>query len=428
MITLIKNLLELRRLRRNIWLSEEELRQIQELKLKKIIKHAYENVIYYRKLFDSVEIKPEYIKSLQDMSKIPITTKDTIKNKSIDELLARGVDKRRCIKETTSGSTGRPLTLYLDYREKHHRKLRWLRVYFESGYRITDKTIAIWRPQGFEKKSKIRKLGILNFDYISVFLPLEEQIDLLRKARPEVIYSTKSALELIAYKILKDRIEMKKPKLVFSTGEVLDIATRKIIENAFGVNPINVYATNELGMVAWECKEHHSLHINTDCVVTEFIKDGKSVPPGEEGMIICTNLYSYTMPIIRYKLDDICILSKEKCPCGRQLPLIERIDGRLDDIVTLNDGRMLNFQFFFNFMKNYNEIDQYRIIQEDSDHIKVILACREEYYTRTIDKFKEDFKPLFLQGVNFSFERVEEIPLDPSGKRRSIISKVRPAF
>ena len=79
-------------------------------------------------------------------------------------------------------------------------------------------------------------------------------------------------------------------------------------------------------------------------------------------------------------------------------------------------------------MKNYSEIEQYRIIQEDRDHIKIILACKEEYYKNTINKFKEDFKPLFLKGVKFSFERVEQVPLDPSGKRRTIISKVRPAF
>jgi len=428
MITIIKNILELRRLRRNIWLSEAELREIQELKLKKIIKHAYENVTYYRKLFDSVELKPEDIKSLEDLPKIPITTKDKIKNTSVDELLTKGIDKSRCIKETTSGSTGKPLTIYLDYSENEIRKLTWLRIYFDYGFRFTDKIVAVWKPQSLEKKSKIRKLGKLRFELISVLLPLEEQVDLLRKARADVIYSGKSALGLIAQKILKDEIKIKKPKLVLLTGEVIDVATRKIIKNAFGLNPSNVYGTTELGLIAWECKEYHSMHINTDCVVTEFVKDGKSVPPGDEGVLIGTNLNSYVMPLIRYELGDICVLSKEKCSCGRQLPLIERIDGRVDDIVTLNDGSRLTIQSFHHFLRNYNEIDQYRIIQEDRDHIKVILVCREEYYERTIDKFKEDFETSFLTGVNFTFERVEEIPLDPSGKCRSIISKVKPIF
>jgi phenylacetate-coenzyme A ligase PaaK-like adenylate-forming protein len=99
MIMFIKSLLELRRLRRNVWLSEEELRQIQDLKLKKLIKYAYENVIYYRKLLDSVGTKPEDIKSAEDLPKIPITTKDTIKNTPIYELLAKRVDKRKCIKK-----------------------------------------------------------------------------------------------------------------------------------------------------------------------------------------------------------------------------------------------------------------------------------------------------------------------------------------
>jgi phenylacetate-CoA ligase len=427
MITTIKDLLELRTLRKNVWLSEKELKRIQEQKLKILIRHAYENVIYYRNLLNSVGIKPEHIKGTEDLSKIPITTKETIKETPIDELLARGVDKERCIKETTSGSTGKPLTVYLDRKEKQHRKLRWLRAYFENGYSITDKVISIWRPMGFEKKSKFRKIGILDFDYISVFLPLEEQVELLKRARPDVIYSTKSALELLSKRILKEEMEIERPKSIFSTGEVLDDATREIINDAFGVNPTNVYASNEMGMLAWECSAHRGLHINADCVVTEFIdRGGKPVSPGEKGVTICTNLYSYTMPFIRYKLDDACVLCKEMCRCGRQFPLIESIEGRLDDIVSLSDGSLLNFQFFFNFMKNYSEIDQYRIIQEDWEHIRVILLCKEEYFKKTVDRLKSDFRALYIKGVNVSFERVRDIPLESSGKRRSIISKVKP--
>jgi phenylacetate-CoA ligase len=425
-MSIITDLLELRKLRNNIWLSEEELKLIQEKKLKMLIRHAYENVPYYRNLLNSVGIKPEHIKSAEDLSKIPITTKDNIKETPIDELLARGVDKKRCIKQTTSGSTGRPLTVYLDRNEKQHMKLRWLRAYFENGYSIRDKVICIWRPDGFEKKSRLRKIGILDFDYISVFLPLEEQIELIKKTRPDVIYSTKSALELLSKQILSTGIKIDKPKLIFSTGEVLDQATHRLIEDAFGVSPVNVYASVELGMLAWECTEYHGLHVNTDCVLIEIINDGKPVTTGNKGIIVGTSLNSHTMPFIRYRLGDICVLAEEMCGCGRRLQLIKSIDGRLDDIVSLNDGSMLNFQFFFNFMKNYTEIDQYRIIQEDRDHIVVFLSCREEHFKRTVDRLKKDFRALFGKGVDVSFERVKEIPLDPSGKRRSIISNVKP--
>lgn len=426
MIATIKGLLELRTLRKNIWLPEEELKRIQKQKLKILIKRAYENVTYYRNLLNSVGIKPEHIRGLQDLSKIPITTKDTIKKTPIDELLAKGVDKEKCIKETTSGSTGKPLTVYLGRNEKQHRKIRWLRTYFENGYSLRDKVISIWRPDGFEKKSAFRKIGLLDFDYISVFLPLEEQIDLIKKSRPDVIYGTKSALELLSKRILKEGIEVDKPKSIFSTGEILDGVTRRMIEDAFGVNPINVYATVELGMLAWECGEYHGLHINTDCVLIEIINDGKPVNTGMSGTIICTNLNSYTMPFIRYKLGDVCVLAEETCRCGRRFQLIESIEGRLDDLVSLSDGTMLNFQFFFNFMKYYNEIDQYRVIQDDREHIRVLILCEEEHFKKTVDRLKKDFRVLSGKGVDVSFERVKEIPLDPSGKRRSIISNVKP--
>jgi phenylacetate-CoA ligase len=423
---MINEVLQFRALRKNIWLPREKLREIQTIKLKSLIQHAYKRVAYYHQLFDSAGIKPEDIKTVEDLSRLPLTTKEVLKRTPVDQLIASGVDHNQCIEERTSGSTGKPLVIYQSVRERYHYILKMLRIFFENGYTITDKTVGIWKEQDFPVKKPLpQRLGLFKWEIISLLLPLEKRIELLIKARPEVVYGANSTLRIIAATLLNESIRLKPPRLLISTSEIMDGRSRDLLTKAFGIPPLNIYGANEVGNIAWECQERRGLHTNVDCLILEFIKKGKPVALGEEGKIVCTNLHSYVMPIIRYDLGDLCIPSERYCPCGRTLPLIERVNGRIDDLIMLKDGRLLNRHFFNNFMTHYTEVDEYRIIQEDWNYLRVIFAVREEYFQQTRDRFKRDFQGIFPSSMKVELERVDEIPPESSGKLRTIISKVR---
>lgn len=423
---MIDTVLQFRALRKNLWLSREKLREIQTVKLRRLIQHAYHRVAYYRRLFDSARVKPEDIKTPEDLSKIPLTTKEVLKNTALDQLVVNGVDWRQCIEETTSGSTGKPLAIYQSVGERYHYIQKMLRIFFEHGYKITDTTVGVWKENAFPvKKPLVQKLGLFKWEIISLRLPLKERIELIEKAKPDVLYGANSTLRIIASALLKEGIRLKPPGLLLSTSEIMDERSRSLLTKAFGSTPLGIYGANEVGNIAWECQERQGFHLNMDCLVLEFLKNGKPVAPGEEGKIVCTNLYSHVMPIIRYDLGDICVPSDRYCPCGRTLPLIEQVKGRVDDLIVLRNGQLFNRHFFNNFMAHYAELDEYKIIQEDWDYLRVVFAVKESLFQQVTDRFRQDFQGVFPSEMRIEFERVDEIPLEASGKLRSIISKVR---
>jgi len=161
-------------------------------------------------------------------------------------------------------------------------------------------------------------------------------------------------------------------------------------------------------------------------VIVEFLKNGRPAGPGEEGKIVCTSLYGYTMPFIRYAVDDICVPSGRPCPCGRTLPMIESIKGRANDFIVLPDGQIVASCFLVIIMQAIHDIAQYRIVQEDKRQILVQLTKGREFDPRTPERIKEEIEKVTENQLRVEIELIEEIPRDQSGKIRTVVSKVIP--
>ena len=414
--------------RKNQWLKTPELERIQEKKLRAIISHAYHNVPFYHKLFDSVGVKPDDIKTVDDLSMIPIITKSQVRHAGND-IIAKGINLNKCEKDRTSGSTGEPLTIVFDkkyielYRMVHGRTL------LENGCRLFRDSIASITARCHsqdESKSLLQYIGLRKRYCISVYEDTSNQIRLLKKIKPDVLMGYPSSIKLLAMAVQEKDIKEIHPRLVFSAAELLDTDTRKLINSIFGVDMIDYYGSMEgSGMMAWECREHSGYHMNIDSVVMEFIKDGERVAAGERGEIVLTNLHSYAMPFIRYKIGDIGIPSDEECPCGRGLPLIEGIEGRMHDLIKLSGGRVLSPYKITSILVFIPGIAQFRLIQESEDEFLLHLVKGKEFCQETIEKVGGGLKNILGAGVHLEIQILDEIPIDPSGKIRSIISKVK---
>jgi phenylacetate-CoA ligase len=161
-------------------------------------------------------------------------------------------------------------------------------------------------------------------------------------------------------------------------------------------------------------------------VIIEFLKDGRPARPGEEGRVVCTNLYGFTMPFIRYAVDDICIPSDRFCPCGRTLPMMEGIKGRANDFIVLPDGQIVASCFLVIIMQAFHDVAQYRIIQQDKKRIIVHLVKGKEFNGRTTELIKEEIKKVTGNTLEVEVEILEELNRDESGKIRTVVSKVIP--
>lgn len=417
----------LQQLRRNTWLSSSELKKMQAKRLGEILKHAYENVAFYHQMFNSVKVKPKDIRSVEDLQKIPVITKSDVQ-KNFKSLIAKGVEIGRLCKRETSGSTGIPLTVIAEKSALYVRKANELRHYVENGGKLLrDKfaVIGVRRPPHKSTRlgSFFERLGIFRILRMSSQDPVEDVFNRLVDFGPDVIKASPSFLLLLAREMEK-RGKMIRPRLILSIGELLDTRSRKLISSAFGVEMFDGYGCIESGYIAWECFEHAGYHINTDLIVTEFVKDGEHVTAGETGEIILTPLWNYAMPLIRYKVGDVGTPSNESCPCGRGLPLMKIIEGRLDDFIILPSGRIISPLIIPLFVENIEGIAEYRIIQERKDYFIIQIELKDGYKADTFPQLRDSFTKELGENVEVDIEFVDAVVT--GGKLRRVVSKCLP--
>lgn len=425
---IFRSLRILREIERIQYFSREEFETLQSRRLKALVKHAYENVRYYRGIFERSGITPEDIKDVRDILKIPITTKKDLQKMTLQDLLSKGVKPEECVIKYTSGSTGLPLKFFFSLQERDFQTLLNLRIFVASGFRFTDKTAYIINPYRFPKGWYwFQYLGILRRYYLSVFDTPEAHVKALRQIRPDIIYGYPSNLTLLALLVKERGIGDLRPKAVFSSAEALEQKPRALIASTMDTDVYDILGLVETGDIAWECPAHEGHHVNSDAVIMEFLDDNNNpVQPGQPGRLICTSLYGYTMPLIRYEVGDICVPSDRMCSCGRTLPMMESIQGRANDFIVLPDGKIIASCFLVIIMQAFHDVAQYRVIQEDKNGITVQVVKGKDFNVQTPHRIEEEIKEVTNNCLKVNIEILEELQRGESGKIRTVVSKVIP--
>jgi phenylacetate-CoA ligase len=422
---MINSLLLLRRLRKHLKLNRSQLELIQLKKLKALLHHAYENVPYYKALFDSVGIKPGEIKDVGDLHKIPTTGKIKLQSLNLEEILVGGISVDRCVVDVTSGSTGIPLKVYFTKEDYLIRSLIFIRTFMESGYKLTDRQAIVCDTRFVsEKEHWFQHLGIFRKNYIPVQMDLEKQIKMIVNYKPNYIHGYPLSLVEIAQGMLDRGINSISPRMVCTGAELVTHRTRETINLAFDVDMVDTYATIESGLIAWECWAHKGYHVNLDNVVLELLCNGRPALPGEKGRAVITNLHSYAMPIIRYELGDVCIFSKDICSCGSDLPLMSIIEGRIDDMIYAASGKVVSPNSITNAMEAVEGISQFRVVQETENALTVLLVKGKEFSRDTPKSAECLIKQLVGEEMDVNVKIVSDIPKAHSGKIRAVISKI----
>lgn len=420
----LQKLIYLNRVIKQQWLKLSELEELQNRMLRNILHHAYANVPLYHYKFKEAGIYPDDIKTPKDLSKLPLTTKEELRNNFPHRTIADGVNLNKCWISHTGGSTGIPLKVAYGRRDEDYEKAIALRPNLSCGQRFWDRWAVITSSYHFIPKKWFQKLNLLSPNYINLYDSIDSQITQLKMIKPSILDGTASSIYLIA-KRLKEFNNIK-PRLIFTTADLLTEDMRDLIKSVFNCDIFDQFGCVELARTAWECKEHSGYHIDMDAVVMEFLRNGESVSYGERGEIVYTGLYNYTMPLIRYAIGDIGIPSDEICPCGRGLPLMKVVEGRRDDFITLPSGEICSPRVFSNLMKDISGIDQYKIIQEDLNKIKILISSSDEVHLSeyVIPLIRNEFTRFFGEAINIEIQLCNFIPKEASGKLRKVVSKV----
>lgn len=394
----------------------EKIRRKQEEKLGKLLIHAYTNVRLYRKLYDQAGFRPEDFRSLDDLKKIPVLRKRELKEARPEEIVAHGVELSRCETVKTSGSSGTPLRIYLGpYEERWQRAVAW-RILFEHGFRWTDRTLEI--RMTFGKQFFIQSLGIAPKDWLSILELPELWVKFFSEKNHEVIVASASTLHAMAEAVETLSVKTVPPRIIVSDSETLSPAARHLIRRALGRDPIDVFGLVEVSNFAWQCEERMGFHISSDSHIVEV--DASS---GQPGPLIASDLGMWTMPIIRYDTGDLAEFDPRPCSCGRTLPLLRSIHGRAVDSVVLPDGSRLLWPFFHEVLGGYDELSQWRVIQDDRGHLRVQLVLSRNN-ANLVERIKASLCSVLPKEIGLSMEQVDTIPVMPGEKIRMIISNI----
>jgi phenylacetate-CoA ligase len=420
-----KEVIDAYQLMKNQWKSPEQIKRIQNQKLRKLVKHSYEKVLYYRKLFDSLKLKPEDIQSADDLKKIPLLSKKIIKSLPFEQFIAKGINIKNCRTAVTSGSTGIPLRVYYDWCDARMIGVALVRNFLTFGvkpwYRIADFFNFAEPPR---KRRIFDRLGIWRSLKLSGWEEPDDWIKRLQNWKPQAIYGSSMTLKHLAITIMEKGLKQINPQITISTAAVLDEVSRSIISSAFKAKVFDFYASWEGGEIAWECPQCAGYHVNSDMVVLEVLKKGKSVPPGQEGEVVITNLHSYAMPFIRYRQEDVAVMSKDKSICSSPFPIIKQLKGRLTDFIILPSGKRLTPLLFFNVLGNTPAIAQYRIIQEEIDHLIIEIVPVTGFKQPHSAEIEKELKKVVGEDMKIEILQRKEIDFTSIGKKRIIYSKV----
>ena len=412
------------------WWDQKRIREWQWSQLLKVVDHAYRTVPYYRTLFDRIGLRPSPSMDVADFKRIPILDKSTLRAR-LRDLVSTSFRRDQLTLSATGGSTGEPTKFYYDHSFSLYRRALKIRNLQWTGWEIGDFRVLIWGSD-FDIATPTLKSRLLDaFVFRRAIIPafqlapesVSALIALVNKYDVKVIEGYNSALCFIAEEMLQKGLFFGRPiKAVINAAEKLFPYQRSLFQEAFGCRIHDKYGGRELSDIAYEC-EQGGFHINQDMVFVEALKeDGSDCKSGEVGRLVVTSLRNWGMPFIRYEIGDLAVPKEGHCPCGRGFNLLDRIEGRVHDLIRLPDGRSVAGEFFPHLFKDY-DIKRFQVVQESLDYVVIKIVPGNAFEDKSLQSI-ETVLARFFPGVHFNIVFVTEIAPGPSGKYRFTISHV----
>lgn len=382
------------------WWSEAELEEYQSEELQKLIRHAYNNVPYYNAVLKKIKLAPNDIKSIKDLPKLPILTKD-IARENLNALRASNFSDKDVVRLNTSGTTGKPLLFYYD-KDKEYlnfdpfiwRFFGWaghslgqIRVTFSSW--TTDDKIYTYNP--------VRNLLVLSA-YKMNAENVEEYAGAMNKYKIQYVdgYSNMFALftSFLKEKGIKPPVKL---QAFFSHSEYLHEWQRSLIKGYWDCHCFDWYGMEERVILAVECEKHEGMHLCSDFAITEFQDRGQT------GLrkIISTSLTNYAMPFIRYDTEDVGTLNSKACSCTRGFPLITLHGGRKKSFAVAKDGSYIPVTNI-DIPNVTDNVQQFQFIQEKQGELLLSIIKKGSFQDKDLQKINAKLAEKFGNNMGIT--------------------------
>jgi phenylacetate-CoA ligase len=424
----------LRRLEETQWLSRDQLEAIQLDSLRKLLRHAWNHVPYYRQQMDEAGLLPEHVRTLDDLRQLPILTRE--KASDAPEARMSTAAPFPTIKKSTSGSTGKPLVFAYDVDSEAWRQATRMRGYQWAGWRNGKLAMHYWGDPHLPKSRKQRLKAEVDHllrreRYVDCGsrsdASLRQVVDIIRREKPEcIVCYTQAGADLARHVIAHDLRDWGDIPVICG-AERLFANDRAALVAAFGPEVYESYGSRETMLVAMESIPGEGLLVQMENIIAEVIvrdDDGRERParPGEIGEVVITDLHNFGMPFIRYANGDLAVAGDDKpSACGRAHQKLASIEGRVaETLLDVTGNRVNGLLFNVLFAHMGSAIRNFQAIQhaDRSITLKVVPGAA---YDPSASRAIEALVNRYLPGTGFSLETVGELPPSASGKRQVVV-------
>lgn len=421
------------------WWPAETLRHHQFRQLRSLVAHAWDAAPFHRKRLEETGLAPPFDDLADAWPMLPPLTRGDIQSAGHD-IHSQFVPKDHGgISDIhTSGSTGRPI-----------RALRTsLALRFWSAFtarehiwhrRDTMGKLAVIRvstpgedeyPQGGRYRywgSSRRAFDTGPCVSLNINASAAEQLDWLRRMNPEYLLTHPTNLLRILQLSAADGFRPPNLRDVQTLSEILRPELRALCQDVWGVPIKDNYSGREVGYIALQCPDHEHYHVQAEGALVEVIDDkGNACGPGEVGRVLVTPLHNFAMPFLRYEVGDFAEVG-EACPCGRGLPVLKRIIGREQNMVSLPDGSKrwtLLSEGGIRKLLKLAPIREYQFVQKSLDEIEVRLVVERPLEAGEEDAVRQWSREKFEHPFTFTLAYLDELPRGPTGKLQDFISEI----
>ncbi|MBL7828087.1 MAG: phenylacetate--CoA ligase family protein [Saprospiraceae bacterium] len=413
--------------------SESQFLDYQTMGLRKVLKHAFDTVPYYKKRWKEVGITTSKLEAfeLQNLPQLPLLEKADLRTYCTSDLSSSSPQKHGQF-FASSGSTGTPVKILFSHLMHQHwtaaveaRVRNWAGITRShrrgtiGGRRVVPRGNA---PAPYYRYNFIEKQVYFSAYHIS---PQTTRNYLQGMFDHKVEYMTgyASGNFLLARNIEIAGFEAPELKAVLTSSEKLTANMRAVFEKVYGCRTFDAWSGVEACSLVSEC-EHGSLHVSPDVGIMEFINPttGSKARPGEPAEVVCTGLLNFDQPLVRYRIGDLMVYSERKCTCGRSMPVIDEIIGRQEDIIEGPDGRqMVRFHSIFIDLPSIQEA---QVIQHHRSEFEIKVVCTASLDEKTKRILKQKMVSQ-LGPVQVEIVQVNQIPRAANGKFKAVISHLK---
>lgn len=418
-----RRLARLAELRASAKLVGRERAEFQAMKLRRLVRHAYDTVPFYRKRFDAAGLAPDAIRTVEDLPLLPTMIRRDAQTAG-DALRSQSIPRSKMVLKSTSGSTGQPLHLLFDQDALDWKNAGQLRSFEAAGWRLGKRLahVAARVPDSGEGRWPIARQWLQRnrrFSILDNEASLQEGLRDLERWNPWLLFGTARRVGQLAELALERKGTTLRPHAVQTSSSVLSANAKRTITEGLGVVPTETYAALETGVAGVACGDGKGFHVQDDQILLEVLRDGEPADPDEEGHVVVTTLNHYGMPLIRYAIGDLGTLGGAACGCGYQTPLLSSLSGRTTDVIPKpSGGRTLGT--FESVFRHELLVRQYQIWWDGGVGVRALLVTDPAYSAADEARIRKAFArtdPLF----EVTIEYVASIAPGPGGKPQALV-------